>query len=461
MLKDLKKINFSEIKAIVEKANLDLPKYSISILRNIVLDPIQYYLKYLGLQIDHDLEIKFGEYDNIAQETICRNGKVCGSDTDCIMVFYNLENLSRALIRDFNRMNRAEIENEKERIKVIVKSIIKGIREQTQAVIIWHSFELPIFPSLGILDSQAGATQSAVVSELNHFLKSSLSGTPGAYYVDMNLCLMRLGQKKFYDARYWHMGRAPYTLDAYGEIALEDFKIIRAIIGKNRKCLVIDCDNTLWGGVIGEDGLSGIKLGKTYPGSVYAEFQQEIVNLCNRGVIIAICSKNNEADVWEVFRKHPDMVLKEEHIASGQINWNDKVANIKNIAQELNIGLDSIVFVDDSEFEINLVRTYLPQVRSIHLPEDKPHQFREILASLGLFDTVALSDEDKKRGAMYKAQQSRKELAGLVTDINDYYNSLGMMIEVRVCDELSRPFVARRIQMFCCLNSGINLGTLA
>jgi HAD superfamily phosphatase (TIGR01681 family) len=162
----------------------------------------------------------------------------------------------------------------------------------------------------------------------------------------------RLGLSHFYDSRYWHIGRAPFTRQALREIAIEDFKFIRALKGKAKKCLVLDCDNTLWGGIVGEDGLTGIKLGQSYPGSAYYEFQQEILNLHHRGVILALCSKNNEEDVWEVFRRHPDMILREEHIATAQINWGDKAANLRRIAQDLNIGLDSLVFVDDSEFEV-------------------------------------------------------------------------------------------------------------
>jgi FkbH-like protein len=281
---------------------------------------------------------------------------------------------------------------------------------------------------------------------MNDFLLSKLNATPNSYFVDLNLCLSRIGAQNFYDLRYWHIGRAPYRREALREIAFEDFKFIRPLKGKNKKCLVVDCDNSLWGGIIGEDGLSGIKLGKTYPGSSYYELQQEIVNLNNRGIIIAICSKNNEPDVWEVFQKHPDMVLSKEHIATSQINWEDKATNLCKIADDLNIGLESIVFMDDSEFEINLIRKMLPEVETLHLPKDKAVQYRDILASCGLFDTLTVSEEDKKRGAMYNAEEKRKKLQREITDLESYYKSLEMVVEIRRADDYSIPRIAQLTQ---------------
>jgi FkbH-like protein len=202
----------------------------------------------------------------------------------------------------------------------------------------------------------------------------------------------------------------------------------------------------LWGGIIGEDGLPGIKLGKTHPGSAYYEFQQEILNLFNRGIILAVCSKNESEDVLQVFRNHPDMLLKEKHIAAFKVNWEDKPANLRRIAQELNIGLDSLVFVDDSQFEADLVRTALPEVEVIHLPENRAVEYKYILASCGLFDTLALSEEDKNRGAMYKAEAARKELLSTTTDMKTYLSSLEMQLEIRFPDTFSTPRVAQLTQ---------------
>lgn len=442
-----KSLTFSEIQEYLNKHNFkSLPRLSILILRNITIEPIEPYLKYLAYQIGFNTQVKFGEYDNIFQEAVGGQGNLLNKETKCILVFIKLETLSADLARNFSGLSAAQIHLEVDRIKEYITAVLGGIRKQTDAMILWHSFELPVYPSLGICDSQIIEGQTAIIHDLIGFLRESLRNQKNAYFVDINLCMTRLGVKNFYDSRYWHIGRAPYSREALSEIAHEDFKFIRALKGKNKKCLVLDCDNTLWGGIIGEDGLAGIKLGKTYPGSAYYEFQQEVVNLYHRGVIIALCSKNNEDDVWEVFRKHPDMVLKEEHIATAQINWQDKVANLKQIAQDLNIGLDSLIFVDDSEFEVNLIREVLPEVEVIHLPTDRAIEYRDILVSCGLFDNLTISEEDKKRGAMYKAEAARKKMKIQATNMEEYFKSLEMVVEVRHANEFSIPRIAQLTQ---------------
>jgi FkbH-like protein len=363
------------------------------------------------------------------------------------LIVTKLGTLSWNLARNYAGLNAEQIKAEINRIREYITSILVGIRKQTDAMILWHGFELPVYSALGILDNnQSCDGQQALISSLNDYLRTSLRNQENAYFVDLNLCLVRLGFNRFYDPRYWHIGRAPFTREALQEIAIEDFKFIRALKGKSKKCLVLDCDNILWGGIVGEDGLSGIKLGKTYPGSAYYELQQEILNLYNRGIILALCSKNNEEDVWEVFQKHPDMVLKEEHITAAQINWRDKATNLKQIALDLNIGLDSLVFIDDSEFEVNLIREVLPEVDVIHVPQNKGVVYRDILASCGLFDALTLSTEDRKRGTMYKAEANRKKLRAQATTMKTYYKSLEMVLLLRFADEFSIPRIAQLTQ---------------
>jgi len=441
------KLSYAEMQNVLNQAGLNqYPALNISILRNIMLEPIEPYLRYFAYEIGFNAHIKFGEYDNIFLEAIGGDANFLFEETDCVMIFMKLDTFSWELARNFNALSSGKIKAESSRVKEYIDSVVSEIRKKTNGMILWHGFELPPYPALGILDSQNSNGQHASINHLNEYLRDRLKEQKNAYFVDLNLCIARLGANRFYDPRYWHIGRAPFSRQALHEIALEDFRYIRPLKGKNKKCLALDCDNTLWGGIIGEDGLAGIKLGKTYPGSAYYEFQQEILNLYNRGIILALCSKNNEDDVWEVFRKHPDMVLKEEHIATAQINWGDKAANLRQIALDLNIGLDSFVFVDDSEFEVNLIRQVLPEVEAIHLPQNKAVEYRDILASYGLFDTLTLSEEDKKRGAMYKAEATRKKLQTEITDMDTYYKSLDMELEIRFPDDFSIPRVAQLTQ---------------
>jgi FkbH-like protein len=313
-------------------------------------------------------------------------------------------------------------------------------------MILWHGFEEPLFPALGIVDVQRTDGQAGVVRTLNDRLRTALGRTGNAYLVDLNACLTRRGAATFYDRRYWHMARAPYSREALADIAREQFKYLRALKGRQRKCLVLDCDDVLWGGVLGEEGIAGIKIGRAYPGSPYLELQQEILNLYHRGVVLALCSKNDASDVWDVFRNHPDMVLRENHIAAARINWNDKATNLREIAAELNLGLDALVFVDDSEVECDLVRRALPDVAVVHVPRDQAVDYRERIAAGGWFDTLTLSDEDRRRGAAYKAEGERQRLRTASTDLDSYFQSLEMVARIRKADRVTIPRIAQLTQ---------------
>lgn len=440
-------LSYAEIQEFLSQ--LDREKYpglKISILRNITVEPIEPYIRYLAWRAGFDAQVKFGEYDNIFQEASGTSPELLAPETDFVFVFLKLENLSWDLARNFNALSREQVSAEIARVEDFISGVLAGIRKQSASVIIWLGFELPSYPSLGSLDSQSNEGQLAAIGRLNEFLRESLGSAERSYFVDLNLCRLRVGDGNFYDRRYWHIGRAPYSREALQEIAEESFKIIRALKSKSKKCLILDCDNVLWGGIVGEDGLAGIRLGKNYPGSTFYEFQQEVMNLYDRGIILALCSRNNEEDVWEVFREHPDMVLKEEHIAAARINWEDKAANIRELAEELNIGLDSMVFADDSEFEIHLVHETLPEVETIHLPSQWAVENRDILASCNLFDTLLLSEEDKKRGAMYKAETGRKKIRAQTTDLTEYLKSLEMVLTFYAADEFTIPRIAQLTQ---------------
>jgi FkbH-like protein len=441
------RLSYTEIQDELDSSELSaLPPLRIAVLRNVVVEPIEPYLRYFAYRIGFSARCEFGAYDNVYQEAVAGQSGLLDADTDCLLVFLKLENLSWDLARRFAALSAERIRQETQRVKDIAAEIAAGIRRQTAAMIVWNGFELPVHPSLGILDYQRSEGETAVVEHLNAFLRDMLAGHKSAYLLDVNACLARVGARHFYDLRYWHLARAPYSLEALEEIGGEIFKYIRALKGRSRKCLVLDCDNVLWGGIVGEDGLAGIRLGQSHPGSPFREFQQEVLNLHSRGVVLALCSKNNEADVWEVFDRHPDMLLRREHIAAARINWSDKVSGLTQIAEELELGLDSLVFVDDSPLEADMVRQHLPQVTVVELPEGRAVENREILSSGGWFDTLSLSQEDRQRGAMYRAEAARREMREQSRDLGSYYGSLEMVLEIRVADELAIPRVAQLTQ---------------
>lgn len=202
-----------------------------------------------------------------------------------------------------------------------------------------------------------------------------------------------------------------------------------------KKCIVLDLDNTLWGGVIGEDGMEGIQLSLTPPGNGFMAFQQALLDHFNRGVILAINSRNNPEDALAVIRTHPNMILKEPHFAAIRMNWQDKAQNIKELAQELNIGLDSMVFFDDDPTNRALVRAILPQVEVPEMPVD-PSQYASFLNSLDYFPSDAMTDEDKMRGNLYVTERLRKEEEKQYANKEDFLESLHLELDIHE-DDLS------------------------
>ena len=224
-------------------------------------------------------------------------------------------------------------------------------------------------------------------------------------------------------------------------------QVERGLALKRKKCLVLDLDNTLWGGVLGEDGVDGIKLGGDYPGKAFSYWQRALVQLAHNGVILAVCSKNNEADVQEAWDCNPFMELKREHFSARRINWSDKVTNIRDIADELNIGLDSIVFIDDSPSERELVKQMLPQVTVPDFPE-KPYQLMPFFKQLveRYFRIYAVTAEDRNKTQQYQANAMRKAQQARFADMDSYLRSLAMEIEIILADEFNLPRIAQMTQ---------------
>ena len=222
---------------------------------------------------------------------------------------------------------------------------------------------------------------------------------------------------------------------------------LESIALKRKKCIVLDLDNTLWGGVLGEDGISGIKIGGDYPGKAFAFFQKSLLQLSKAGVILTVCSKNNEADILEAWEKNPFMVLKKENFAAYRINWTDKATNIKELADELNIGLDSFVFVDDNPTERELIKQMLPMVSVPEFPAqpyELPLFFKQLVNDY--FKVYSITDEDKKKTEQYKANAARAQAQHSFADFGAFLESLDIQITIEAANEFNIPRIAQMTQ---------------
>jgi FkbH-like protein len=231
---------------------------------------------------------------------------------------------------------------------------------------------------------------------------------------------------------------------ALPHVAQYSMRYIKPLKGMTRKCIVLDLDGTLWGGIVGEAGIDGIKLGPIAPGIEYVEFQRALAALAKKGIILAICSKNNRDDVLPVLRSHDHMVLREQHFSAMKINWANKADNIRELAKEMNIGLDSMVFMDDNPVERELVRQVLPEVLTVDMPKD-PSRYRAVLESMTDFELLAVTREDEMRGQQYQAMAQRQAMKSNSDSLESYLRSLDIRADITFAGQGQ---LARLVQLF-------------
>jgi FkbH-like protein len=308
-------------------------------------------------------------------------------------------------------------------------ALVRTFRERSPATLLVHNFAPPTWPRLGILEGQGQLSpgQSERVAALNATLSTVCRNASGVYAVDYAGLIHRAGALAWYDDRMTHYARAPIAQAALPLLAREYVKFLRALAGKSKKCLVLDLDNTLWGGILGEEGPRGIQLGPDYPGNAYVAFQQAIRGLRQRGVILALASKNNRADVEEVFATHPHMVLRPEDFSVVRVGWNAKSQSLAEIAAHLNIALDHVVFADDNPAECDEVSHALPAVTVLPLPPQPEHFVRALLEP-GYFDGLSVSGEDLRRTELYQQRDQAEDLRAQSASLEDFYRRLEMEV---------------------------------
>jgi FkbH-like protein len=304
---------------------------------------------------------------------------------------------------------------------------------------------LPVhLPLLGSNEHRLPGSRARVVTRLNAAIRA-MAEQEGVDILAVDDRAASDGIGKWHDPALWHRSKqevSPTAGPLYGDLV---GRWLAAKQGRSFKCLVMDLDNTVWGGVIGDDGLEGIALGQGSPlGEAYTAFQEYARELSRRGVILAVCSKNDESNALEPFEKHPDMVLKRGDIASFVANWQNKADNLRAIAQELNIGLDALCFIDDNPFERNLVRQELPMVAVPEVSDD-PTGYPVALAEGGYFEGLAVTEEDRERTSQYQGNKAREALKAAVTDLPSYLRGLEMQLIWKRFDKIGLQRIVQLI----------------
>ena len=394
-----------------------------------------------ALEMNLPLHVFEADYDQIDAQLMDTGSEFYAFAPETVLLYRCTEKLYERFVRTPLDARAAFAETEIEKIRAEWARVQHG----TKADILFFAF-LPtddgVFGSYALREGSAFPYQ---LLKLNYLLAEAAREAGNVRLIDLEPIRAHMGCDAFHDPKLYAIAKMPISTQALSAVASRVVDAILARKGRFHKCAIVDLDNTLWGGVIGDDGLEGIQIGELGQGHAFTEFQTWLKELKNRGVMLAVCSKNDEANAKEPFLRHPEMVLKLDDFSAFVANWEDKASNIRRIQKELNIGLDSMVFFDDNPFERNLVRTMLPEVEAPELPED-PAEYTAFARMQNLFDTNSYSDEDRVRTERYLAEKSRTELSAGIDNYDDYLKALGMKAVCAPFDAFHIPRIAQLTQ---------------
>jgi FkbH-like protein len=321
-------------------------------------------------------------------------------------------------------------------------NLVKTFKNRTGSKLVLTNCSIPTYSPYGICEVRTEYGLKEMVYDFNARLADAFRSDPQVFLFDFNSFVAKYGEINVLDYRQFLVGDIKVSLSYIPHLAEELMGYIKADLGVNRKCIVLDLDNTLWGGIIGEDGFDRIDLSLKPPGMAFMEFQRVLLALYQRGVILAINSRNNEDEALRAIRDHPFMVLREEHFATMKINWSDKISNMKEIAQELNIGLDSIVYFDDDPINRELMSKAIPQIKTVDLPDD-PSLYASTLMQINDFNTLVMTNEDRNRGEMYRQEHKRTELKRSSSNLEDFLKQLEIRVTMKKVNNFTIPRIAQ------------------
>jgi len=428
-----------------DKISSDIKPFRIAILTSFTSKGIKEVLNVKCHENGISSEFYVAPYNQYAQELLRQDSKLYAFNPDLTLLFIDIRALLGELFFAPYCMSDNERKDWMETIFQEIKGYVNRLLEKTEGTVIFHTFEVPSYSPFGILENKQQVGLCEMVRSLNHAIEECYRKSSRVYVFDYDRFCSFYGKRNIFNYKMYYLGDIKIDFPLIPPLCNAYMSYIKPLNNIIKKCLVLDLDNTLWGGIVGEDGFDGIKLGPTPEGRPFWEFQKHILQLFEKGVVLAVNSRNNEEDVFRVLNEHPYCVLRENHFAALRINWQDKVANMREIAQEINIGLDSLVFMDDDKMNCELVRHLLPEVTVVDLPDD-PTQYVQTLFCLDEFNTLQITDEDKSKGMMYAQQRSRRKLQQSSSDILDYLRSLQMVVTIKQDDLSSIPRIAQLTQ---------------
>lgn len=416
----------------------------VAVLSTFTAAPLAPYLIVEGAARDLRVIPAFAPFNQLELQAFNERSELFSGQPEVIVIAALLEDLSESLCYRFAALRQEEVAAEIDAVTVRARELVEGLRSRTSAAIFILNFAVIDGSAGGLAAPVLDPSQASAVAELNAKLAYAVRGVSDCHVVDFAGFVARRGADRIRDRRMWLRARLPFGSEGLAGIGALVARYIAALLRPARKCLVVDLDNTLWGGVLGEDGFGGIRMGHDHPGTIFRSFQQHLVGLRDRGVLLAVSSKNDRDDAIRALAEHPDCLLRPDLFSAVEIGWGDKATSIRNIARDLSIGLDAVAFFDDSAVEREWVRTQLPEALVIDVPAD-PLAYIEALENSEAFDSLQISPEDQKRASMYRDETKRKRLREELPSSDAFLRDLEIKVRIGTIGGDTLPRVTQLI----------------
>ena len=434
-------LTFQQLKKLSKTDASTLPRFSLAVMGDCATQHLATAIRGRGISMGIDLTVFDADYNQIDAQVMDPDSELYRFAPKGVLIQMCTEKLYESFCAAPPEARSSFAEDTFKRIR----RIWGQIGANCAATILQCNFPLLDDGVFGQFGSKTADSFLFQQRKLNFLLMQGCQEVKNVCLVDLDAIQAARGRQTFSDPKLYYIAKMPISLEALPDVAKNVVDLIQALRGSVKKCVVLDLDNTLWGGVIGDDGLSGIQIGELGTGHAFSDFQGWLKELKNRGILLAVCSKNNEDTAKEPFEKHPEMVLRLEDFSMFVANWEDKATNIRRIQQTLNIGMDSLVFLDDNPFERDLVRSMIPEITVPELPED-PAMYLQFLRGLNLFETVSYSAEDAGRTRQYQEQAQRAAYEASFQSYDDYLKGLCMKALASPFDEFHYPRIAQLTQ---------------
>jgi FkbH-like protein len=437
----------------VSAAGSGVPRTRVVLLASYTTTVLDAFVRVEAARHGLFLDVHHGAFGQFEQELMGATWRGADGGAEVLVLAMRLEDLDPTLPHRFHSSLGA-FDAFAAGVLDRVETLIGLFRERSNGAVLVANFAPPEPRPLGVFDANHPQSLTWRVQDLNKALCARLRTHPGCHVWDYAGLVGAMGSSSWADPRLWALGRIPIAARHQPYFGAHLARTIRGVLRPPAKCLVVDLDGVLWGGVVGDDGVSGIVLGDDHPGLAFKEFQRAILGLRDRGILLAICSKNDEEVAREAITRHPEMLVSLDDFAAARINWTPKSHNLREIAAELSIGIDSLVLFDDSPFERGEVTVAEPAVHVVAVPTD-PVDYVRALADVALFDVPGLTEEDHARAASYRAERERRSAEGGSASLEDFLTSLEMEATIGSLG----PLTSQRIAQLVAKTNQFNLTT--